>query len=146
MLQDLLTGDLVSEQTFKTGDCVLVKSDEDENIDEKDGDPSLSQWKAQLHEVRAVDENHVYLRVSWLYRPTRDLPSGPKSYHGLYELIPSTEMCIVDAKSINGPLRVKYWDEYKEDEVHDATEYFWRQSIDHLSGAMTVRSPLLRVQ
>ncbi|TKX23461.1 putative chromatin binding protein [Elsinoe australis] len=126
----------VSEQTFGIGECVFVRSDEDEKV-EGDEDGSLSQWKAQLHEVRALDENHVYLRVSWLYRPFRDLPGGPRSYHGKYELIPSTEMMIIDAKTINGALKVKYWDEYKDDDVHDATEYFWRQSFDHLSSTLS---------
>ncbi|KAF2154658.1 hypothetical protein K461DRAFT_275796 [Myriangium duriaei CBS 260.36] len=129
----------VSEQTFVVGACVLVRSDEEvgDGASAREEDVSLAQWKAQIHEVRALDENHVYLRVSWLFRPSRDLPGGAKPYHGLYELIPTTEMEIIDAKTINAPLNVKYWDEYKEDEAYDATEYFWRQSYDHLTQALT---------
>ncbi|KAF2221951.1 hypothetical protein BDZ85DRAFT_320241 [Elsinoe ampelina] len=127
----------VSEQTFGIGECVFVRSDEDDSSDGNDDDGTLAQWKAQLHEVRALDENHVYLRVSWLYRPARDLTGGPRPYHGKYELIPSTEMAIIDAKTINGALKVKYWDEYKDDDVHGPTEYFWRQSIDHLSSTLS---------
>ncbi|KAF4555807.1 Hypothetical protein D9617_2g057710 [Elsinoe fawcettii] len=127
----------VSEQTFGIGECVLVRSDEDDTEEGQEDDGTLTQWKAQLHEVRALDENHVYLRVSWLYRPARDLPGGGRPYHGKYELVPSTEMAIIDAKTINGALKVKYWDEYKDDDVHGPTEYFWRQSFGHLSSTLS---------
>jgi len=122
----------VSEQTFVVSDCVLVRCDEPAGFD------TLSQWKAQIHEIRALDANHVYLRVSWLYRPAYDLPGGPKSYHGSHELVPSNYMDIIDAKTINAPLNIVYWDEYK-DEDNLAQEYYWRQSYDHTTDKLTVR-------
>lgn len=122
----------VSEQTFVLGACVFVNG-ESSSPGASEVDESLSWWKAQIHEVRALDENHVYLRVTWLARPAHDLDGlGAQPYHGKFELLPSTQMDIIDAKSINGPLNVKYWDEWQEEDVHNASEYFWRQSWDHI--------------
>lgn len=84
-----------------------------------------------------MDPNHVYLRVAWLYRPAQDLPTGPTPYHGKYELIPSTEISIIDAASVYGSFKVKYWDEYKDDDVPTAEEYYWRQSYAHISGTLS---------
>lgn len=92
-----------------------------------------SQWKAQVHEIRALDEDHVYARVSWLYRPQFDLPDGPLAYHAKCELIPSTEMTIIDARSIDGILDLKRWDEHADEDVPTEDEYFWRQSYDHVT-------------
>ena len=39
------------------------------------------QWKAKVLEVRALDSEHVYIRVAWLNRP-EDLQGGRKAYHG----------------------------------------------------------------
>lgn len=126
----------VSEQTFVVGGCVFVRSDE---TDEEGNTNSLTQWKAQIHEVRALDANHVYLRVSWLLRPQHDLPNGAKSYHAVHELIPSTNIDIIDAKTINASLSIKYWDEFEDAEGQLTTEFFWRQSYDHINDKMTVR-------
>lgn len=131
----------VSEQTFVIGACVLIQSGEKtgsavESATEVDGDTS-SQWKGQIHEVRALDENHVYLRVSWLMRPMADLPGGARQHHGKFELVPSTDMDIIDAKCINGPLLIKHWDEYKEDDDREGSDYYWRQSYDRVRGKLS---------
>lgn len=65
-------------------------------------------------EVRALDTEHVYIRVAWLNRP-EDLKTGRKSYHGKFELIPTNEMDIIDAMSVNGPCNVVHWDETDDD-------------------------------
>ena len=114
----------------------MVKGDSSTDPESAE-DPTLPQWKAQLLEVRAFNENHVYVKVAWLYRPDHDIPSGPTNYHGKYELIPSTEISIIDAASVNGSIKVKYWDEYKDDDVPIAEEYYWRQSYDHLTGTLS---------
>lgn len=74
-------------------------------------------------EVRALDSEHVYLRVSWLNRP-EDLDLGRKPYHGKNELIPSNQMDIIDAMATNGLLKVYHWDEEDDEaEMPDPEEY-----------------------
>jgi hypothetical protein len=83
-------------------------------------------------EVRALDPEHVYIRLSWLNRP-EDLPSGRKDYHGKNELVPTNQMDIIDAMAINGGLKVKHWDETADDDetsMPEEDEYFWRQTYD----------------
>ena len=89
-----------------------------------------AQWKAKVLEVRALDSEHVYIRVAWLNRP-EDLEAGRKSYHGRNELIPTNQMDIIDAMAVNGSLEVIHWNE-KDDESPMAGEdqYFWRQTYD----------------
>ena len=53
-------------------------------------------WVAKVLEVRAKDNQHVYLRVFWLYWPD-ELPNGRQPYHGANEFIMSNAMDIVDA-------------------------------------------------
>lgn len=88
------------------------------------------QWKAQVLEVRALDENHVYLRVAWLEIP-RELPNGAAKYHAENELVPSNEMAIVDAATVQGGFKISYWDETNDEApLPDPDEYFWRQTFD----------------
>ncbi|KAG9511804.1 hypothetical protein KCV07_g9914, partial [Aureobasidium melanogenum] len=53
----------IGNQTHSCEDCIFVKPQDD----------SYRDWKAQLHEVRAADEHHVFLRCSWLENP-EELP------------------------------------------------------------------------
>jgi hypothetical protein len=56
------------------------------------------EWVAQILEIRAVDEQHVFVRVAWLYWP-QEIPrrtldrgkfvQGRQPYHGTHELIAS---------------------------------------------------------
>jgi hypothetical protein len=83
-------------------------------------------------EVRALDPEHVYIRLSWLNRP-EDLGSGRKDYHGKNELVPTNQMDIIDAMAVNGGLKVKHWDETADDDetsMPEEDEYFWRQTFD----------------
>ncbi len=53
-------------------------------------------WVARILEIRASDENHVYVRVCWMYGPD-ELPQGThdgkktvqgrQPYHGMNELV-----------------------------------------------------------
>lgn len=65
---------------------------------------SSNSWVAQILEIRAADEHHVYSRVYWMYSP-HDLPSKaarnrghtlePSHRYGQDELIASNHsMCI----------------------------------------------------
>jgi hypothetical protein len=121
----------IGNQTHSCGDCVFVKPPDDSDQD----------WKAQVHEVRAADEHHVFLRCSWLENP-EELPEevlSTPSYHGKFELVPSNKMDIIDALTVNGPLEVAYWDEGNEDAnmpAHD--EYYWRQTYNHDTKVLSV--------
>ena len=119
-------GLVVGNESIAVGQCVLVKFDESEDarID------SAANWKAKVLEVRALDSEHVYIRVAWLNRP-EDLDAGRKPYHGKNELIPTNQMDVIDAMAVNGSLDVYHWDE-KDDESALAGEdqYFWRQTFD----------------
>ena len=107
-------------------ECILVKHEEspDPKIDLR------AQWKAKVLEVRALDTEHVYLRVAWLNRP-EDLDSGRKAYHGKNELIPTNQMDIIDAMAVNGRLEVQHWDDADDDSPMVSEEtLFWRQTFD----------------
>lgn len=122
----LLTRDLVGSESIAVGQCVLVKHDdsEDAKID------VAAQWKAKVLEVRALDSEHVYIRVAWLNRP-EDLDSGRKSYHGKNELIPTNQMDIIDAMAVNGSFEVTHWDEKDDDSaLANEDQFFWRQTYD----------------
>lgn len=96
----------MGSESITTGQCILVKHDEGE----EQGIDYTGQWKAKVLEVRALDSEHVYIRVAWLNRP-EDLTTGRKAYHGKYELVPTNQMDIIDAMSVNGPCDVARWDE-----------------------------------
>lgn len=85
-------------------------------------------WVAKVLEVRAKDNQHVYLRLFWLYWPD-ELPSKRQPYHGANELIMSNAMDIVDAMTVAGPAEVTHWDEHR-DEQEDLGQRFFRQFLD----------------
>ena len=73
-------------------------------------------------EVRALDSEHVYVRVAWLNQP-EDLDTGRKAYHGRNELIPTNQIDIIDAMTVNGKLPVYHWNEEDdESEMPDPEE------------------------
>jgi len=121
----------VGNQTHSVGDCVLVKPGNDFDRD----------WKAQVHEVRAVDEHHVFLRCTWLENP-EELPEKVQStpaYHGKFELVPGNKMDIIDALTVNGPLKVTYWEEANDDaEMPAQGEYYWRQTYNYDTEVLSV--------
>jgi hypothetical protein len=122
-----LTQLTVGSESIATGQCILVKADDsdDAKID------VAGQWKAKVLEVRALDSEHVYIRVAWLNRP-EDLPTGRKSYHGKHELIPSNQMDIIDAMAVNGSLDVYAWDDTDDNSaMMEDDQYFWRQTFDY---------------
>ncbi|KAI4725161.1 hypothetical protein E4T49_07084 [Aureobasidium sp. EXF-10728] len=114
----------VGNQTHSVGDCVLVKP----------GNESDRDWKAQVHEVRAADEHHVFLRCTWLENP-EELPQEARMtppYHGKFELVPGNKMDIIDALTVNGPLKVVHWEEDNDDAPMPAQgEYYWRQTYNY---------------
>ena len=121
-----------TSDSMRVGDVVLVNNDKGA---ETDGDVDIfSQWKAHVLEIRAPDAQHVYLRVLWVYDP-EELPGGRRSYHGENELVPSNDMAIIDAMTINGLVSLKKWNEYDDDDDPDtgtdeAPGFYWRQTYD----------------
>ena len=79
---------------------------------------------ARVLEVRASDQQHVYLRVFWLYWPD-ELPRGRLPYHGRNEVLMSNHMDIVDAMTVSGAADIGQWHEKDEDE--DLPSLFFRQ-------------------
>ncbi|KAI9662225.1 MAG: hypothetical protein M1821_008391 [Bathelium mastoideum] len=117
---------------MRVGDVVLVNND---NGLKTDGEVDIfKQWKAHVLEVRAKDAQHVYLRIYWVYDP-EELPGGRRPYHGEYELVPSNDMAVVDAMTVNGLVSLKKWDEYDDDDDPDTGTdevpgFFWRQTYN----------------
>jgi hypothetical protein len=90
--------------------------------------------------VRALDEEHVYVRVSWLNRPG-DLEGGRKDHHGKNELVPTNQMDIINAQSVNGTFRLVRYDRLKYDDRNNAynqDEYFWKQTFDFATKMLVV--------
>nr|POF07883.1 hypothetical protein CFP56_66175 [Quercus suber] len=117
----------VVAESIAVGECILVSHDAPEsqviNVHE--------QWKAQVLDVRALDPEHVYVRVAWLNRP-EDLDTGRKPYHGKNELIPTNQIDIIDATSVNGKIDLVHWEENQEDQARlEEDQFFWRQTFDY---------------
>ncbi|KAL9093875.1 MAG: hypothetical protein Q9165_003798 [Trypethelium subeluteriae] len=117
---------------MRIGDVVLVNNDYGTGAD---GEVDIfKQWKAHVLEIRAKDPQHVYLRVFWIYDP-EELPGGRRPYHGEYELVPSNDMAIVDAMTVNGLVTLTKWNEYNDDEDPDTGTdenpgFYWRQTYN----------------
>ncbi|KAF2187705.1 hypothetical protein K469DRAFT_569180, partial [Zopfia rhizophila CBS 207.26] len=117
----------IQNETFTVNDLVFIKASEDQD---PDPDSPIQGWVAKVLEVRAGDEQHVYLRIYWMYRP-EDLPMGRQPYHGKNELIASNSMQIIDATTVQAKAFVKHWVEQdNKGEVLDGDQMFWRQTLD----------------
>jgi len=117
---------IVGSESIATGDLILVSH----SILEGQAFESLSDWKARVWEVRALDEEHVYARVCWLNRP-EDLEGGRQNHHGKNELVPTNQMDVINAQSVNGTFRLVRCDRLKYDDrknASDKDEYLWRQT------------------
>ena len=135
--QVVLTAAKVGVESIAIGEYVLVKHDE---TDDSAVDGS-SDWKAKVLEVRALDVEHVYIRVSWLNRP-EDLAGGRRDYHGKNELVPTNQMDIIDATTVNGRFDLKHWTEMKDIDPDDAfgkEVYYWSQTLDFTNQRLSGR-------
>lgn len=86
---------------------------------------------AEVLEIRALDAENVFVRVSWLYRP-EDLPDGRQDYHGEGEVLPSNDMQVIDAMTVESKVgMVRHYNEAKDDDLKNGyDELFWRQTYD----------------
>jgi len=135
--QLVLTAAVMGLGSIATGEFILVKHDgtDDFAVD------SSSDWKAKVLEVRALDEEHVYIRVSWLNRP-EDLAGGRRDYHGKNELVPTNQIDIIDATTVNGKFDLKRWTEMKNIDPDDALRkevYYWSQTLDFTNQRLSKR-------
>lgn len=91
--------------------------------------------------MRALDAEHVYVRVSWLNRP-EDLVGGGQGRHGKRELVPTNQIDVINALAVNGTFQLKHYDELIDDDQKDAPvedEYFWRRTFDFTTQSLSVR-------
>jgi hypothetical protein len=126
--QVVLTAAVVGSEEFVRGEYILIKHDgtDDSAVD------SSSDWKAKVLEVRALDKEHVYICVSWLNRP-EDMAGGRQAYHGKNELVPTNQIDVINAMSVNGKFCLKHWDEIKDigqDDTSETDVYYWRETCD----------------
>lgn len=134
---------VVGSESIATGDFILVSH----SITEDPAFDSLSDWKARVLEIRALDEEHVYVRVSWLNRP-EDLKGGRQDYHGRNELVPTNQMDVINAQAVNGTFRLTRCDRLKYDDRKNASDedkYFWRQTFDLATKRLLVKLRLNHV-
>ncbi|CCX30182.1 Similar to hypothetical protein [Tuber melanosporum Mel28]; acc. no. XP_002840073 [Pyronema omphalodes CBS 100304] len=116
---------VVGKETFGIGDYLLINNASTKPVEQTEE----NFWVAQVLEIRAKDEEHVYLRVYWMYRP-EELPQGRQQYHGREELIHSNHMDIIDARTVGGRSTVKRWREHDDNEENPSGSY-WRQKFDY---------------
>jgi hypothetical protein len=127
-------------ESMQLGDVILVSNGSGQEAEDMlDFD---KQWKAHILQIKAIDSQHVYLRIYWVYRP-EDLPGGRKPYHGENELIISNEMAIVDAMTANGKVTLIRWNDEDDNETPsngstEEPEYYWRQSYDFHNKRLSV--------
>lgn len=100
-------------------------ADAEKETDREPQEP-IPDWVAKVLECRAFDEEHVFLRVLWLYRP-EDLPNGRSPWHGANEVFPSNNMQIIDAMTVTDMAKgLLKWDE-KAGDVVEKGLLVWRQ-------------------
>lgn len=93
MLQQLIFVIAVNSEKYLSGEFVFVANDNC-IARGKLGDDLNAQvrpcnvWVAQILEIRALDERHVYARVCWMYSPD-ELPGRRRPYYGKNEIIAS---------------------------------------------------------
>lgn len=124
-------------RSIATGDLILVSH----SIDEQPVFDSLSDWKAKVLEVRALDMKHVYVRVSWLNRP-EDLKGGRQDYHGINELVPTNQMDVINAQAVNGTFELVRFEQLTDHDQKNAfgtDKYFWRQTFNFTTRRLSVR-------
>lgn len=135
----------MGKDKFHTDDYVFVANEESLKR-QRTGDASggiaarkkNGDWVARILEIRALDEQHVYARVFWMYWPD-ELPAGTsvgrktirggrQSYHGEHELIASNHMDVINAISVTMAAQVNQWVETDDDDSQPSL--YWRQAFN----------------
>ncbi|KAH0544186.1 hypothetical protein FGG08_001631 [Glutinoglossum americanum] len=120
---------MIGEESFGVNQHVYVNhSDAPQGTDLSDMDMH-DFWVAKVLEIRALDAQHVYVRVVWYYWPD-ELPNGRSYYHGKNELVASNHMEVIDAMTVTGRAHVQHWQE--NDEEEEVSGFFWRQKYHML--------------
>jgi hypothetical protein len=127
----------VGSESIVTGDFILVSH----SITEDPVFESLSDWKAKVLEVRVLDMEYVYVRVSWLNR-AEDLKGGRLDHYSKHELVLTNQMDIIVAQAVNGTFELIHYDQLKDDNWKNASgkdKYIRRQTFDFTTKSLTVR-------
>ena len=139
-----LTSTIAFDVHYKVGELVYVKASDTEAPGKSDGTEYDYDdcWIAQILQIKALDRNHVYVRIFWMYRPD-DLPGGRQEYHGNGEFLPSNDMQIINAETVNG--KPQEWQSIDETNLSDCVggykDLFYRQTYNALTRHTT---PALR--
>jgi hypothetical protein len=84
-------------------------------------------------------------------QPNADQPASPphklvvggrQEYHGKNELVPTDQMDIIDAMTVDGRFDLKHWTEMKDIDPDDAfgkEVYYWRQTLDFTNQSLSER-------
>ncbi|KAH8676833.1 hypothetical protein BGZ60DRAFT_267120 [Tricladium varicosporioides] len=141
------TNFVIQKETYKNNHFVFVRSEDTPPAIRASGSENLKDfWVARILQVRAVDSQHVYALVSWMYwadelpqpkikSPDQVTPSGGKrTYHGSHELIASNYMEVLDVLSFAGKADVVQWFE-EDDNLH--SKLYWRQTFCRQSGELS---------
>ncbi len=140
---------LSSEFVFVANDNFIARDKLGEDPNAQVGPCNI--WVAQVLEIRALDQRHVYTRVCWMYSPD-DMPEGRRPHHSKNELIASNHRIwaiiaievvtlthivdVINVLSIVGHAKVKQWIEADDDEILDAL--YWRQAFDYYTSQLSV--------
>ncbi|KAJ4146864.1 hypothetical protein LMH87_001423 [Akanthomyces muscarius] len=116
---------LSGEFVFVANDNCIARGKLGEDLNAQVGPCNI--WVAQILEIRALDERHVYARVCWMYSPD-ELPEGRRPYHGKNEIIVSNHLDIINVLSIVHRAKVSQWIEADDEEILDGL--YWRQAFD----------------
>ncbi|KAF4631529.1 hypothetical protein G7Y89_g6613 [Cudoniella acicularis] len=131
---------VIQGETYKNNHFVYVRSDETPPRERaSDKEENLKDfWVARILQVRAVNSQHVYALVAWMYwadelpvpktkSPDQVSPSGGKrTYHGNHELIASNYMEVLDVLSFAGKADVIQW---MEEDDNIQSKLYWRQTF-----------------
>ncbi|ESZ95850.1 hypothetical protein SBOR_3792 [Sclerotinia borealis F-4128] len=126
---------IIQGETFKSNQVVFVKGKTEAGTQPKDF------WVARILQVRAIDPQHVYALIAWMYWPD-ELPatakavdeasgtSGQRKYHGNLELIASNYLDVVDVLSFAGKVDIEYLSEGIVDgALPEPKNFYWRQTF-----------------
>ncbi|KAL5598897.1 uncharacterized protein BROUX77_005930 [Berkeleyomyces rouxiae] len=113
-------------------------------------------WVGRILEIRAHDEDNVFVRLVWMYWPDELVPcrlvggsaggtadgsriiQGRQQYHGWSEMIASNHMDIINAMTVSARATVTHW---KEDDLESHSCLYWRQALDVRTSELTAVAP-----
>lgn len=145
-----MTNSANKQHKIEKGQCVAICGLNPEDADVPDEELEYDWWFAEVIEIRAENPQHVYLLVSWLYRP-EDLKGGRQEHHAENEVFPSNHLQIIAATTAESRVIVRKWEkanqvaidrEQREVEENGETFLVWRQAVNTLGGKQSLLNKL----